>query len=161
MEKKTKDVTPNGLDEFTAWIDSFCDTNHIPGCVYKDEYNDILEMEYEDLLSLTADECFAKAIMLMNYSTYLQRRMSVLKSQLNWCKEIMEYQLSKHWSQYDKSFPWEVKRKAIIKDNSYMLLVQKWIIQLESSVTMIEDSYHDVKKRVSLFESLGKHRRYE
>jgi len=118
-------------------------------------------MDYEDLLSLTADECFAKAILLMNYSTYLQRRMSVLKSQLNWCKEIIEYQLSKYWAQYDKSFPWEIKRKAIIKDNSYMLLVQKFIIQLESSVAIIEDSYHDVKKRVSLIEGLGKHRRYE
>lgn len=156
MAEQTEAVSPNGLDEFTEWINNFCDTNHIPGCLYKPEYDEILDYEESEILMMNSDECFAKALILMNYATYLSKRMNIIKSQMKWCKETLDFLVAKYWNNYGGGVSWEVKRNMIIKDNSYMINLQRFMIQLESSLNIMESSYHDIKKRVSILENLGK-----
>lgn len=161
METEAKTDSPKGLDEFTEWMESFCDTNHVPGCIYKEEYTDLLELEESEILSLTSDECFTKSLILMNYATFLMKRLGIIKAQLHWCKETMDFLIGKYWESYGSSTPWDIRRKVIIKDNSYMTLLQKYIIQLESTVVIMENSYYDIKKRATIFENLGKKRGFE
>lgn len=156
MENGSAGNATSKLDEFTEWVNNFCDTNHIPGCAYKKEYDDILNIEYSEVIGLEADECFAKALLLMNYATYLHKKYLILESQLDWCNQAIDFLCAKQWNKYDKFLPAEIKKQTIIANSENMLNLEKIRIRFKSSHSILKDSYHDVKRRVSLLEGLGK-----
>jgi hypothetical protein len=161
MENEIDADAPEGLKTITEWINNFCDLSHIPGCKYKSEYDDLLEMTYDEILDLSSEECFAKAILLANYSTFLQKKLGIMSSQLQWCEEASNFVCAKYWNRYDSYLPAAIKKQSIINDNSYLQQIEKYKIRIDSGVKMIQDSYYDIKKRIGLFESLGKSRSFK
>ena len=148
----------NSVKEFDEWIDNVCKENNIPSCKYDIKVESILNHNYEEILSLSSEECFACSILLMNYATYLQSKCDRLNSVLSYSNALLDRELSKLWNNYDKFIPGEVKRQMMIKDNSYMTLLEKCKIRLQAIESTISESCKDVKRRVSLYQDFAKKR---
>lgn len=149
------------LDQFTKWIESFCKENGV--IEYKDqkEYEPIINMSYEDILGLSNDECFASALILMNYAGNLQKKHDVINGQYNWCLEVLNFLYSKYWDRYDKFLPAEIKKKSIIAENSFAQSIEKARLRLYASMEILSETSKDIKKRVSLLQDLGKYRSFK
>jgi hypothetical protein len=149
------------LDQFTKWIESFCTENGI--IEYKDnkDYEGIINMRNEDILSLSSDECFSYGITLMNYAGILQKKHDVISSQYNWCQEVLNFLYAKYWDRYDKFLPAEIKKKSIIAENTFAQSIEKARLRLYASMQILNETSRDIKKRVSLFQDLGKSRSFK
>ena len=161
METNDSGKKIKGLDEFVSWVDSFCEDNHIPNIKYNEDDEAPMKLEYGEIISLSSEECFAQAMILMNYASYLQKKLDTLDSHLSWCDNAMNYLFSHEWDNYTGKFtPKEIVKKSIIKGNSYAQELEKCRIRLSSGVRLISEQCKDVKKRVSLLQDLGKKRSF-
>lgn len=149
------------LQKFTKWVDEFCIEAGIVSYEDSEQYELIINMRHEDILSMSSDECFANAIILMNYAGLLQKKLDVIQSQYNWCNEALNYLSAKYWDRYDKYLPAEIKKKSIIIENTYAQSIEKSRLRLYASSQVLSETCKDIKKRVSLFQDLGKVRNYK
>ena len=86
----------------------------------------------------------------------LQRKLDLIRSQFNWCEEAINYLCAKQWDQQDKFMPAEIKKKNIIRDNSYAVVVEKCRLRLYAGILSLEETCKDLKKRANIFQDLGK-----
>ena len=161
MEENIDYTEIPGLKEFSEWISSFCSTNHLPGFNYDPAYEDCLNAEYSEILEMSPEESYAYAIILTNYSGFLNKQLSIVSSQLLWCSEAIDFLCSRSWNQFDKYMPANIKKQCIIADNSYAQLLKRAEIRLYSSKTILEENCNNIKKRISLFQDLGKVRSFK
>lgn len=149
------------LDKFTKWVESFCKENGIIEYKNRDEYEPIINMSHEDIVCLSNDECFANAITLMNYAGILQKKHDVINAQYNWCIEALNFLYAKYWDRYDKFLPAEIRKKSIITENSFAQNIEKSRLRLCASMEILAETSKDIKRRVSLFQDLGKSRSFK
>jgi hypothetical protein len=117
-------------------------------------------MSHEDILALSSDECFSNAITLMNYAGMIQKKHDLIYAQYNWCLEALNFLYAKYWDRYDKFLPAEVRKKSIIIENSFAQSIEKCRLRLYASMQILLETAKDTKKRVSLFQDLGKARNF-
>ena len=150
-----------GLNKFVAWIDDYCKENHVPDPQYNGSDAFILQMDYQAFLDLSAEECFANALCLMNYASFLQKKADKIAGHLSWCNEALNFLYSRLWNDYSGSYaPKEVIKKSIIAGNSYAEELERCRIRLELAYTIVIEQCRDIKKRVNLLQDLGKKRNY-
>jgi hypothetical protein len=146
---------------FVKWLEGFCEATNIVEYTDSDQYAIILGLEEEDIIGLTAGECFAKAITLMNYTGMLQKKLDMLNSQHAWCVEVLNFIFAKQWESYDKYLPAEIKKQSIIRDNSYATMIEKYRLRMHGGILLLTETIKDLKKRVSIFQDLGKARSFK
>jgi len=156
----TSDESIEVLDKFTEWVESFCVENNIVEYKDSETYSEILHMSHEDILALSSDECFSNAITLMNYAGMVQKKHDLIYAQYNWCLEALNFLYAKYWDRYDKFLPAEVRKKSIIIENSFAQSIEKCRLRLYASMQILLETAKDTKKRVSLFQDLGKARNF-
>jgi len=149
---KELEITEN----FDKWISDLCDANNIPYCNWDDKYDQILHLPYEEIVTLSPEECFTYATLMVNYSSYLQKQTDRCKSITTYVTALIDRELSKVWSNYDKYMPAEIKRQAIINDNSYLTMLEKCKIRLSTYENVLSTSISDIKRRSSIFQDFGK-----
>lgn len=148
----------NSVREFNEWIDSICKENNLLESKYDESVKSISNHSYDEILSLSSEECFACSIVLMNYAIYLQSICDRINSVLSYSNALLDRELSKVWSNYDKFIPAEIKRQMIIKDNSYMTLLEKCRLRLNAIQSTMSESCKDIKRKVSLYQDFAKKR---
>jgi len=161
MEIEDNEDKIKGLIEFTEWVDAFCEMNHLPNINYQEEYKDALNLGAEDITMMSSDECLQTSIVLMNYASFIQKQKSLIQGKLLWCNSAIDYICSRQWTNYDKYMPADIKKKAIISENKYAEAIEKCRIRLMTANNTLEENYVDLKKRASIFESLGRKRSFE
>jgi hypothetical protein len=68
---------------------------------------------------------------------------------------------AKYWDRYDKFLPAEIKKKSIIAENTFAQSIEKARLRLYASMQILNETSRDIKKRVSLFQDLGKSRSFK
>ncbi len=144
--------------EFKEWIDSICKENNLHSSKYDEKVKSIIDHSYDEILALSSEECFACSITLMNYAIYLQSMCDRINSVLSYSNALLDRELSKVWTNYDKYIPAEVKRQMIVKDNSYMTLLEKCRLRLSAVESTMSESCKDIKRKVSLYQDFAKKR---
>jgi len=157
----TSDESIDALNKFTQWVDSFCVENNIIPYKNSESFASILDMSHDDIISLSSDECFANAIVLMNYAGLLQKKCDLIDVQHNWCVEALNFLYAKYWDRYDKFLPAEVRKKSILLENSFAQSIEKCRIRLYAGMQMLSETTKDIKKRVTLFQDFGKTRSFK
>ena len=161
MEENDSADKIKGLSEFIEWVDNYCSEHHVPDPQFNGSDSFILQMDYTALLDLSAEECFANAICLMNYASVLQKKADTLNGHLSWCIEALDYLFSQQWDNYSGKFtPKEVVKKSIIQGNSYAQELEKCRLRLKSVYDITIEQCKDIKKRVNLLQDLGKKRNF-
>lgn len=161
MEENDNEGKVKGLNDFVEWVDNYCVKNNIPDPQYDPSDSFILQMDYTSLLDLSAEECFANALCLMKYASFLQKKSDVINGHLSWCVEALDYLFSQQWDNYSGKFtPKEVIKKSIIQDNSYAQELEKSRLRLKSVYDIAIEQCKDIKKRVNLLQDLGKKRNF-
>lgn len=153
--------TVEALKEFTSWVENFCLENGIVSYHDSDKYIDILNFSEEKIMSLSSEECFCHAVTLMNYAGNLQKKVDIIESQYYWCNQAMNYLYAKYWSTQEQFIPAEIKKQSIILENSYAQSVEKNRIRLHASLVSLKDTCKDIKRRVAIFQDLGKYRSFK
>jgi hypothetical protein len=123
-------------------------------------FDTIMKLTFEEILSLSSEECYAYATILMNYAGFLQKQLDRSSSLLSYCNGLSDYEFAKEWGNHDKYMPAEIKKNAIMAENSYLLSIEKCRVRLRSACEMLSESCRDIKKRVSIFQDLGKKRSF-
>lgn len=160
MEEYDPAKTPKGLADLNEWLDTFCDTQHIPDITFHPSYEEAAYMEYEDIMNLTSEECYANAFMVLNYAGFLQKKLDLSRAMHNWCLHALNFLYSKTWNDYDKWLPPDVRKKSIVSENSYAEVVQKNEIRLYGTICMLEEGIKDLRKKATLLQDLGKKRSF-
>lgn len=159
------DITSNesieALNKFAEWVESFCVENNIVSYKNSESFVSILSMSHDDIISLSSDECFANAIILMNYAGLLQKKYDFIEVQHTWCVEALNFLYAKYWDRYDKFLPAEVRKKSILLENSFAQNIEKCRIRLYAGMQMLSETAKDIKKRVTLFQDFGKTRSFK
>jgi hypothetical protein len=62
---------------------------------------------------------------------------------------------------YDKWMPAEVKKQAIISENTYAATLNKIRIRIYAAIQLTEDECKDIKRRVNTFQDFGNARRFQ
>lgn len=160
MEEDTTEDKTNPIEEFKLWIQGFLKENNLPEYKFNDEVDSILVMDHDEIMLLSSEECYANALVLMNYASLLQSRLDSIKSEFEWCKRLMNILYQEQWYNYDKFLTSDVRKQSILAADSYGKLLDEAYHKMQSSITLLESSCYDIKKRVSLFQDLGKTRSY-
>lgn len=82
-----------------------------------------IEMEQENLRSLSAQECDEAAFLIAQKSITIQKEINKQTSINNWAKAILDLKVAKHAQQYQGSFL--QKEKQAISDNDGFLKMEK------------------------------------
>ena len=81
MERDITESTTNPIEEFKLWIKGFLKENNLPSYEFHDEVDSVLVMSYDEIMGLTSEECYANALVLMNYASLLQSRLDSIRSE--------------------------------------------------------------------------------
>lgn len=157
----TDDKSVEALNKFSEWVESFCVENSIVPYKDSESFASILDMSHDDIIGLSSDECFANAIILMNYAGLLQKKFDFIEVQHTWCVEALNFLYAKYWDRYDKFLPAEVRKKSILLENSFAQSIEKNRIRLYAGMQMLAETTKDIKKRVTLFQDFGKTRSFK
>jgi hypothetical protein len=149
------------LSEFNDWLEKISDHNNIPRCNYNEKYKELISFNYEDIVSFTQEECFAYATLMTSYVLYLQRIVDHCSSIINYASAVIDRECSKQWSNYDKFMPTNVKRQAIIKDNSFLTLLEKCCIRLSSLKDRSAQSCSDLRRLISIYQDFGRSKQWK
>jgi hypothetical protein len=149
-----------GFLNITQWIEGFC-TDRINAAYDEERCREILSLDNSTIMHLDQNECFAYATTLMNYASYLQKKVATLRSQYSWCEDGLNYVFSKSWMNYDKWMPAEVRKQAIISENIYAATLNKIRIRIYAAIQLTEDECKDIKRRVNIFQEFGNARRFQ
>lgn len=145
------------LDIFKKWIDNFCKERHLPDYKYDFEVEESLEINGEDIPDLTSQDCYIHAMRLLNYAGYLQKDFDDIKAARDWCEHALNFLFSQYWEQYGGSYAsQDVKKKMIIKDNSYAQAVETAMIKMDGCLTVMQEKIKDVRRRFSLMQDMAK-----
>ena len=68
--------------------------------------------------------------------------------------------LHNFWSNYDKYMPAEIKRQAIINDNSHLTMLEKCKVRLSTYENVVNTAISDTKRRSSIFQDFGKRKQW-
>lgn len=148
--------------KFVSWVENFCDTKDLPGYnVSIDDVRYILEMKPEEAISLDAEECFANALLLLNYAGKIQKELDLLETQNNWCNEALNFLYAKHWKDHDPYLPADIRKQSIISGNSYATAINKSKLRIVSGIKMLTETCKDVKKRVTILQDMGKRKGFK
>ena len=160
MENTNIENETSPINEFKEWIDGFCLSNHLPQYAFNSDVEDIINMPYNDIMSLSSDECYCKSLVLMNYASLLQRKLDSLEGQLQWCEQSITLLCSKYWNNYDKFLPSDIRRQSILSENSYGEKLEESRIKIQAGITMLKETCKDIKRQVQILQELGKKRSY-
>lgn len=122
---------------------------------------DLLGLGYDDLLSLTSQQCLAHAFKISGYALYIRSQLNENQARLNWCEDYLNRILAKEWDQYDPYMKYDLKRQAIISQNEFSTKLEKLRSRLKARVTILEDKLKDIRDMAQTLNELGRKKSYE
>lgn len=150
-----------GLDELIQFMDSYCEVFMIPECAPSEEYASIINMGHEELLALNSDEAYANAFRLQSYCLYLRKDLDRLRSQIAWCEDILNRMVGLRWKEFSDYMKYEVKRQAIINDDTFGQKLDKFRQRLQVAYNQSDHKISHVENMSKILESIGKRKSYD
>ena len=87
----------------------------------------------------------------------MQKDFDDIKAARDWCEHALNFLFSQYWEQYGGSYAsQDVKKKMIIKDNSYAQAVETAMIKMDGCLTVMQEKIKDVRRRFSLMQDMAK-----
>ena len=75
---------------------------------------------------------------------------------MDWCNDVLNAIVAKAFNNYDKYMKGDLKRQAIIQDNSFAVEVEKLREALQARVTLLSDKIDDVRNMSRLLEQMAR-----
>lgn len=150
-----------GLDDLTSFIDRYCMEFMTPDCQFDAVIQTVLDMSHDDLIRLSADSASAYAFKMHSYCIFLRKDMDKASAKLLWCEEILHKIVSKHWKDHSEYMKYEVKRHAIISEDTFAVKVEKMRVYLSGAIIQVERKLDHVKRMADILQDMGKRKSYD
>lgn len=151
VESLLSEVT--SIKEFDQWLTKVADGVMSPKFTKNDEVNNCLDLEFDEILDMPYDKCYAYSILLLDYAAFLQTKTERLKSLKYYAESTIDRYLSSHWSNFyaGEYCPQNIKRQAIIRTSEMVTQLEKCRLRLGSIVAENEQLCQDLRRRSNLF----------
>jgi len=113
-------------------------------------------MSRDQLDKLDAETCYEISMELLQYSIFLQREINREQSRINWCDAYISNVVSKHWNNYDKYMPKDIKVAAISEEYPNLKKALSIKSKAECLIKSVEHLPNLIKNYSDLFSNYGK-----
>jgi hypothetical protein len=161
MEELDQFSDIKGLKELTSFIDRYCIEFMTPDCKFDPVSQMIMDIAYEDLVVLSSDEAYANSFKLHSYCIYLRKNLDKSIAKRTWCEETLNSIVARNWKSQSEYMKYEVKRQAIIAEDTFAEKVEKMRIYLTSAIAQTEDKIYSVKRMADILQEIGKKKSYD
>lgn len=161
MEELDKFSDITGLKELTSFVDRYCLEFMTPDCSFDPIVQTILDMPHEDLISLSSDEAYAGAFKLHSYCVFVRKETDKCIAKRAWCEEIIHNIVARNWSNHSEYMKYEIKRQAIISEDTFATKVEKMRIYLNAVIIQSDQKLDSVKRMADILQDIGKKRSYD
>lgn len=160
METDNSELDLSVMKDFDRFVSEFTNNANADVPTLDEDIEDLIGIPYDDLLKLTSEQCLAKSIKMSGYAMYVQAQVNQNQARLNWCEDVLNHVISKEYFQYDSFIKHEVKRHAIINQNSFAEKVEKLRSRLKARVTVLDGKLGDIRHMAEVLSNLGKRKGY-
>jgi len=161
MEDLNKFGDITGLNDLTSFIDRYCMEFMTPDCKFDPVIQSIMDLPYEDLISLSSDEAYANSFKLHSYCVYIRKEMDKCLAKRLWCEETLNNMVAKNWKNHSEYMKYEVKRQAVIAEDTFATKVEKMRIYLNGAISQSDNKLDSVKRMADILQDIGKKRSYD
>lgn len=112
-----------------------------------------LSITYEEMKSLTAEECDEASLLLTQQSFYLQQELNYHKSRYDWCESTLSYFIA-NYSTDDKFVKREDKAAKLASKNSAVKVLLRFLYESKIYVTSLEKLSELTDKIAHRYESM-------
>lgn len=161
MEDLNKFSDIAGLNDLTSFIDRYCMEFMTPDCKFDPVIQTVLDMPYEDLISMSSDEAYSSSFKLHSYCIFLRKEMDKSIAKRTWCEETLNNIVARNWRNHSEYMKYEVKRHAIIAEDTFAVKVEKLRIYLIAAIAQSDNKIDSVKRMADILQDIGKKRSYD
>lgn len=161
MEDDNSELDLSVMKDFDNFVKEFTMSASADVPQLDSTVEDLLDISYEDLLSMNSKECSARSFKLSGYAMYIQGVFNQTKARLNWCEDVLNHILSKEWANYDPYMKYELKRHAVISGNEFAQKVEKLRSRLQARITILDGKLIDVRGMAEKLNELARRKSYD
>lgn len=161
METNNSELDLGIMAEFDSFVKEFTLSASVDVPPLDSTVEELLDISYDDLLSMNSKECAARSFKLSGYAMHIQGLFNQTKARLNWCEDSLNYILSKEWASYDPYMKYEVKRQAVIMNNEFAKKVEKLRSRLQARITVLDGKLIDVRNMAEKLNELSRRKSYD
>lgn len=149
-----------GLDEFCEYLNSYTNLTHLSEVEYDDVVKETMNLSLQDLLDISPEECLARSIKLNSYAFWLQSELNSNNAKLLWCEESINHIVAKSYNNMPDMMKYEIRRHAIIKDNSFALELEKVRLKIKGATITLASKIEDIRNMSLTLRKLGESKAY-
>lgn len=148
------------MGDFDKYVSEF--TNNANAYVPKLDMTveDIIDIPYEKLMSMTSEECISMSFKVSGYAMYIRGQLNDNNARLNWCEDTLNRVVAEEYNSFDPYMKYEIRRQAIIAQNSFTFKVEKLRSRLKARTTVLEDKLRDIRDMADTLKDLGRTKSY-
>jgi len=161
MEELDRFSDITGLKELTSFVDRYCLEFMTPDCKFDPIVQIIIDMPYEDLATISSDDAYSYSFKLYSYCIFLRKELDKCIAKKLWCEEILHNIVARHWNAHSEYMKYEVKRHAIIQEDTFAVKVEKMRIYLSGAIAQSDNKLESVKKMADILQDFGKKKSYD
>lgn len=153
--------TKEELQKLENDLDSYLNSLGLKNLMYNPEIDECFGMSQDQLSHLTDCQCAEKAILLAEYSFFLQKEYNRQNGIKSWADKKLIELTAKEGSNYDKYTKWEAKRALIVNDNEYAKKLDEVYSSANQRCDEINHLAHSISILADKLSELNKTKRYK
>jgi hypothetical protein len=161
METDNSELDLSVMADFDSFVTEFTMSASADVPSLDSTVEELLDISYDDLLSMNSKECSARSFKLSGYAMHIQGLFNQTRARLNWCEDSLNYILSKEWSNYDPYMKYEMKRQAVIMNNEFAQKVEKLRSRLQARITILDGKLIDIRNMAEKLNELARRKSYD
>lgn len=146
----------DGLSKHIDSINDYINLSNTKFASFREEFLLAADMNLEELGKLTQQELFDTAYILYSYASYIQDEINKNKVALTWCDSEIENMVVRNLGNFDQYTKHDVKRRSIIKEDSYARKCGEMHSIAEARLQSLEGKVFELKRKGDILLEKGK-----
>lgn len=151
----------NDLENLSMLMDQFCNNPFVPEAKFDPIVNIIIDMDYETLSELEANDAFSYSFKLNAYCLFMRSELDKLIPKINWCDAVLNKVVSTSWNAFPEFMKYEIRRQSAIEQDTFAKRVDGVRNVISGFIQQIKDKIIFVQKMAENLEQIGKKKSYE
>jgi len=135
------------VQQFLDRVDDFIKDAGVDLVEANPQVKEIMNMQYDDLKSLSNDECSRFAFLLYSYAEHINHLLNKQNTIKEWAEDSIWYIISKdignYGSQYSK---WQEKYYGAVRENPLASEIQKVLTHAKARVNLLQNTANNISR---------------
>lgn len=145
------------LNEFLQAVEDWKSSKYLAEVKPPKEVSHVLNADYDDMKSLTSEECSIYAFKLYAYAEYVESQLSKEKNTLEWADSSIWFIIGSAMNQYGDGWTkWQQKYFAAVKENPLAAEILKIKNHAEARVRTLEGKNSRMTKMAEILTNMAR-----